>query len=340
MSENSIVVGITHGDVNGIGYEIITKVLMEPGFTDMCTPIVYGSSKVASYHRKLMKHNQEFAFNVIKSPVQAVAQKPNMINITDKEIKIEMGKSTAIAGEMAMLSLDKALEHVLSNQVQVLVTAPVNKYNMQADGAPFTGHTEYLAHACKAEDYLMLMVANTLRVGTVTTHCALSEVPKKLSKELIKKKLRVLNESLKKDFACTSPRIAVLSLNPHAGENGMFGMEEQQIILPAVQEAFEEGIYAFGPFAADALFGSGSYVKYDAVLAMYHDEAMLPFKLLSNGAGVNYTAGLPIVRTSPAHGVAYDIAGSDSASEQSMREAIYMACDIYRNRMRYHAAVE
>lgn len=340
MSENSIVVGIAHGDVNGIGYEIITKVLMEPGFTDMCTPIVYGSSKVASYHRKLMKHNQEFTFNVIKSPMQAAAQKPNMINITDKEIKIEVGKSTAIAGEMALLSLDKAVEHVLDNQIDVLVTAPVNKYNMHADNTSFIGQTEYLAHACKAEDYLMLMVSDTLRIGTVTTHCALNEVPKKLNKELVKRKLCVLNNSLKKDFSCTSPRIAVLSLNPHAGENGMFGVEEQEVILPAVQESFEEGIYAFGPFAADGLFGSGNYVKYDAVLAMYHDEAMLPFKLLAHGGGVNYTAGLPIVRTSPAHGVAYDIAGSDSASEQSMREAIYMACDIYRNRMRYNTPVE
>lgn len=338
MSGNSIVVGITHGDVNGIGYEIITKVLTDPTFLELCTPLVYGSSKVASYHRKMMKHVSEFTFNMVKSPAQALAQKPNMINITDKEIKIEIGRSTEIAGQMSLLALEKAVEHVLNHQIDVLVTAPVNKDNIHAIDASFVGHTEYLAKICNVKDYLMLMIADGLRIGTVTTHCALKDVPQRIDKEIIKRKLKVLNNSLKQDFNCTSPRIAVLSLNPHAGENGMFGKEEQECIIPAVEEMFEEGVYAFGPFASDALFGSGEYVKFDAILAMYHDQAMVPFKILSHGEGVNYTAGLPIVRTSPAHGTAYDIAGTDSASAQSLRNAIYLACDVYRNRLNFSTA--
>lgn len=335
MSGNSVVVGITHGDVNGIGYEIITKVLMDPGFMELCIPLVYGSSKVASYHRKMMKHVPDFTFNMVKAPSQALAQKPNMINITDKEIKIEVGRSTEIAGQMSLLALEKAVDHVLEHQIDVLVTAPVNKDNIHAIDASFVGHTEYLAKKCNAKDYLMLMVTEGLRIGTVTTHCALKDVSQSIGKDIVKRKLTVLNNSLKQDFNCTSPRIAVLSLNPHAGENGLFGKEEQECIIPAVQEAFEEGIYAFGPYASDALFGSGEYVKFDAILAMYHDQAMIPFKLLSHGEGVNYTAGLPIVRTSPAHGTAFDIAGTDSASPQSLRNAIYLACDIYRNRKNY-----
>jgi 4-hydroxythreonine-4-phosphate dehydrogenase len=337
MSDKSILVGITQGDVNGIGYEIITKVLLDNQMMEICTPIVYGSSKVASYHRKLMKNCSDFMFNIIKQPGNASTQKANMINITDSEIKIQIGQSTEIAGRMSLLSLQQATEHVLHGDIDVLVTAPVNKKNMQSDKFHFGGQTEYLAACCKSDNYLMLMVDDTLRIGTVTTHCALSTVSKALNKDLIKGKLAILNESLKKDFACTNPRIAVLSLNPHAGEEGMFGNEEAACIQPAIEEAFAEGIYAFGPYPADGLFGSGNYKKFDAILAMYHDQAMVPFKLLSHEGGVNYTAGLPIVRTSPAHGTAYDIAGKCMATETSMRQAIYLACDIYRNRKNYQA---
>jgi len=334
MVEKPILVGITQGDINGIGYEVITKVLVDTRMLETCTPLVYGNSKVASYHRKTIKNCSDFIFNIVRQPNQAVHHKNNLINVTDGEVKVDIGESTETAGRMSLAALKMATEHILGKQIDVLVTAPINKHNIPADAFSFPGHTEYLAKTCNVSNYLMLMVADDLRIGTVTTHCALSEVPSMLSKDLIMRKLRVLNNSLKNDFVCTSPKIAVLSLNPHAGDNAMFGKEEKDIIIPAIEEAFGHNIYAFGPYSADGFFGSGQYTKFDAVLAMYHDQAMIPFKLLSYGEGVNFTAGLPFVRTSPAHGTAYEIAGKDIASPDSFRKAIYTACDIYRNRKR------
>ena len=333
MSDKPILVGITHGDINSISYEVITKVLMDSRILEVCTPLVYGLSKVASYHRKLIKNCPDFAFNLVRQPNQASVHKNNLLNVAEGEVKIDIGASTDVAGRMSLAALKMATEHALARNINVLVTAPINKHNIHSDAFAFPGHTEYLAKACNTNEYLMLMVSNNLRIGTVTTHCALSNVSQMLSKELILRKLRVLNHSLKTDFVRTSPKIAVLSLNPHAGDGAMFGKEEQNCIIPAVSEAFHKGIYAFGPFAADGFFGSGKYTQFDAVLAMYHDQAMIPFKLLSYGEGVNFTAGLPFVRTSPAHGTAYDIAGKDMASPDSLRNAIYLACDIYRNRM-------
>ena len=334
MADRPILVGITHGDINGIGYEVITKVLVDARMLEVCTPLVYGNSKVASYHRKMIKNCGDFIFNIVRQPNQAVHHKSNLINVTDSEVKVEIGESTELAGKMSLAALKMATEHVLTKNIDVLVTAPINKHNIPADAFAFAGHTEYLAKASNVSNYLMLMIANDLRIGTVTTHCALSAVPSMLSKELIVKKLKVLNKSLKTDFVCTSPKIAVLSLNPHAGDNAMFGKEEKDIIIPAIEEAFKQDVYAFGPFPADGFFGSGQYTKFDAVLAMYHDQAMIPFKLLSCGEGVNFTAGLPFVRTSPAHGTAYEIAGKDIASPDAFRNAIYLACDIYKNRQR------
>jgi len=335
MLDKPIIVGITHGDINGISYEIITKALMDARLWEGCTPLVYGSSKVASYHRKMIKNCSDFTFNIVRNPNQVVANKSNLINITDGEVKVDIGESTEIAGKMSLAALEMATSHVLTKNIDVLVTAPINKHNVYSDAFSFSGHTEYLAKACNTSNYLMLMISDNLRIGTVTTHCSLSEVPAILSKELIIKKMRVLNNSLKNDFMCTAPKIAVLSLNPHAGDNAMFGKEEKDIIIPAVESAFNQGIYAFGPYSADGFFGSRQYAKFDAVLAMYHDQAMIPFKLLSYNEGVNFTAGLPFVRTAPAHGTAYEIAGKDIASPDSLRNAIYLACDIFQNRKRY-----
>ncbi|MBO4402937.1 MAG: 4-hydroxythreonine-4-phosphate dehydrogenase PdxA [Bacteroidales bacterium] len=329
-----ITVGITQGDINGISYELIIKTLLDARMLEVCTPVVYGSSKVLSYHRKLTPHGTEFNYNVIHQVEQAHARKSNILNITDQEIKVDLGEATAVAGQAALEALELASNDLLANKLAAVVTAPVNKRIMQSDQFHFSGHTEYFAEKTNTKDFLMLMVSGKLRIGTVTTHCALKDVSQKLSKNLILNKIKVLNQSLVTDFACTKPRIAVLSLNPHAGEGGLFGNEEEQFIQPAIREAFEQKIYAFGPFPADGFFGSGQYAQYDAVLAMYHDQAMLPFKLLSYGEGVNYTAGLPVIRTSPAHGTAYDIVGKGLAEVDSFRNAIYLACDIYANRHR------
>jgi 4-hydroxythreonine-4-phosphate dehydrogenase len=332
MSEKPIVVGITQGDINGIGYEVITKALIDTRMLEVCTPLVYGSSKVASYHRKLIKNCPDFSFNIVRQPNQASAHKNNLIHVTDGEVKVDIGESTELAGKLSFDALKMATEHVLEKKIDVLVTAPINKNNIRSDAFSFPGHTEYLAKACNTNDYLMLMLADNLRIGTVTTHCALSSVSSLLSKELIVKKLRVLNNSLKNDFLCTDPKIAVLSLNPHAGDNTLFGKEEKEIIIPAIETIFNNRIYAFGPYSADGFFGTGQYTKFDAVLAMYHDQAMIPFKILACDEGVNFTAGLPFVRTAPAHGTAYEIAGKGVASADSFRKAIYVACDIFRNR--------
>ena len=332
MLEKPIVVGITQGDVNGVGYEVITKSLSDARMIEICTPIVYGSSKAASFHRKLIKNSGDFSFRAITQPEQRTTKSPNIINITDAEIKIELGHSTEVAGELAFASLQMATNHVMDGKIDVLVTAPINKQNIQSQSFSFEGHTEYLAKQCNTKEYLMLMIADGLKIGTVTTHCAVSELSQKIRKDLIVSKIKTINTSLKQDFLCTKPKIAVLSLNPHAGENGMFGKEEQEAIIPAIKETFDKGIYVFGPYAADGFFGTGQHTKFDGVLAMYHDQAMIPFKILAYGEGVNYTAGLPFVRTSPAHGTAYEIAGKDMASPDSFRKAIYWACDIYRNR--------
>lgn len=334
MTNKSIVVGITHGDVNSISYEIIMKTLSDNQMMELCCPIVYGSSKVASYYRKIMTKSidQNFRFNIIKQAKQATLKKPNLINITEDEIKIDIGKITPTAGETSRLALEMAVKDVMEENIDVLVTCPINKQNVYSDSFKYSGHTEYFAAATNTRNFVMLMIADAIRIGTITTHCALSEVSKIITKELIIEKLKVLNHSLIYDFGIMKPRIAVLSLNPHAGDDGLFGTEEKNIITPAIQECFDNKIYAFGPFPADGLFGSGEFQKYDAILAMYHDQAMIPFKLLSFDEGVNYTAGLPFIRTSPAHGSAMDIAGKDMASHNSLRNAIYLACDIYTNR--------
>ena len=329
-----IKVGITQGDINGIGYEVIIKSLMEPKVYELFTPIVYGSSKVASYHKKTL-NIPEFNFNLIKKAELANPKRANIINCTEEEIKIDMGKSTQIAGAQSLLALQKAVADLKNKEIDVLVTAPIHKKNIQSPDFKFPGHTEFLAQYFNAQDYLMLMINETLRIGVITGHTALRNVPNLITEELILKKINVLKNSLIKDFGIRKPKIAILGLNPHAGDEGLIGDEEEKIIIPAINKANDRGILVFGPYPADGFFGSLNFRKFDGILAMYHDQGLIPFKALAFDTGINYTAGLPIVRTSPGHGTAYDIAGQDKASPDSIREAMYLACDIYKNRLEY-----
>ncbi len=296
MKDNrKIKVGITQGDINGIGYEVILKALDDPRFVELCTPVIYGSAKIAAYYRK----------GLDIAPVNLV-QVPSADDARDGD---------------------------------VLVTAPINKDTIQSETFTFPGHTEYLeASIGDGDKSLMVLCSDDIRVALVTAHMPLAKVPSAITKEAILEKLRIFNHSLQRDFAIDCPRIAVLSLNPHAGENGLLGTEERDVIIPAIEEAGNEKILAFGPYASDGFFGSEAYEKFDGILAMYHDQGLTPFKALAMDQGVNYTAGLPYVRTSPDHGTGFDIAGKDMASAESMRSAIYMAIDIYRNRLRYDRA--
>ncbi len=332
--EHRIRIGITHGDVNSISYEIIIKTLQDQRLLETYTIIVYGSSKVASYHRKTLNIN-DFNFNLIKKAEMAHARRPNIINIHEEEVKIDLGKSTTIAGQEAYLALEMATEDLVKNNIDVLVTAPINKKNIQSASFAFPGHTEYLAKKFNAEDYLMLMVNKTVRIGVITGHIPLSKVPDAITEDLIIRKIRIMDASLKRDFGIIKPRIAVLSLNPHASDDGLIGDEEGRVILPAIEKAFGQNILAFGPYPSDGFFGSSSFKQFDGILAMYHDQGMIPFKTLSFDDGVNFTAGLPYIRTSPAHGTAYDIAGKNEANPESFRAAVYLACDIFNNQIAF-----
>lgn len=330
--EQKIRVGITQGDVNGIGFEVILKTLSDQELYDNFIPIIYGSPKVAAYHRKAL-NIQNFSLNNIKNASEAHPKRVNIVTCGDDNARVELGKATAESGKAAFDALKLAVEDLKNGELDVLVTAPINKKNIQSEEFSFPGHTEYLEQMAGEGKALMLLVANNLRVGVVAGHVPISEVSSHITRESILDKLRILNTSLKQDFTIRRPRIAVLGLNPHAGDNGLLGKEEQEIISPAIEIANEEGIYAMGPYAADGIFGSEALGKFDAILAMYHDQGLAPFKALAFDNGVNYTAGLPFVRTSPDHGTAYDIAGQDKANPDSFRAAIYLALDVFRNRM-------
>jgi len=334
-----IKLGITHGDVNGIGYEIIIKALADQRFLEFCTPVVYGSSKVASFYKKLLNYN-DFNLNLVKTAEVAIQKRANIVNVNNDEIKIELGESTELAGVLAAQALDMAAEDLKKEQIDVLVTAPINKSNIQSRSFNFPGHTEYLADKFKVSDNLMIMVSNNIRIGVVTGHIPLKDVANKLSVDLIMSKIRIMNQSLIQDFAITKPKIAVLALNPHAGDNGLLGKEEHDIIIPAVKKAMDEKMLVFGPYPADGFFGSENLKNFDGIIAMYHDQGLIPFKLMSFKEGVNFTAGLPIVRTSPAHGTAYEIAGKNEASPESLRQAIYLACDIFKNRIMHQELIK
>jgi len=334
MSKKNILVGISHGDINGIGYEIIIKTLSNPMINDICTPIVYGSPKVAAYHRKAL-NIANFSFNNIKTPAEAHPRKANIISCIDDDVRVELGKPTSHSGEAAVASLERAINDLKNGRIDALVTAPIDKHNVQSEKFRFSGHTEYLTHKAEAAEALMFMIGESMRIGFVTGHVPLKKVSELLNINVIMSKLRLMNDSLIKDFGIRKPKIAVLGLNPHAGDNSLLGNEETDIIIPALKKADEEGILAFGPFAADGFFGAGMFKKYDAILSMYHDQGLTPFKALSFDTGVNYTAGLPFIRTSPAHGTAFNITGIGEASENSFRQAMYLACDIFKNRQLY-----
>lgn len=329
MSDNRIKVGITQGDPNGIGLEVIIKTFIDPQMLDICTPVLFSSQKTFSYHRKAL--NVEMRFNSVRSVEQAAHRQFNIFNVYEEEINIEFGKSTETAGRYALKSIEAACEALEQKKIDVLITAPINKHNIQSESFQFKGHTDYLENRFK-NDALMLMCSDKFRVGVVTGHVPLANVSAIISEEKIIHKIKLLSKSLVEDFGVRKPKIAVLGLNPHAGDGGTIGGEENAVIIPAIAKAKNEGSMVMGPYSADGFFGAGMQHKFDAVLAMYHDQGLVPFKALAFDSGVNFTAGLPIVRTSPDHGVGYDIAGQNKASEESFRSAVYLAGDVFTTR--------
>jgi 4-hydroxythreonine-4-phosphate dehydrogenase len=335
MNKPKLVVGITQGDSNGIGYEVIIKALSDSRILDAFTPVVYGSSKIFGFYRKQIHDIDQMETYVIHSAKDVHLKRINVVNCIPDNFYAEPGQSSPDSAKAAMLSLEAAVKDLKDGYIDVLVTGPINKRAMTAEGFGYTGHTEYLQDAFESDEIAMIMVSEQLKVAVVTGHIPLKEVPAAITKEGILSKLRLMNASLERDFAIPKPKIAVLGLNPHCGDGGLLGDEEQNVILPAVREAQAEGIMAFGPYSPDGFFGLGNYSRFDATLAMYHDQGLAPFKALAFSDGVNYTAGLPVVRTSPDHGTAYDMAGRDEADPRSMMNAIYTAIDIFNNRLAY-----
>lgn len=331
MENRKIRVGITHGDINGVGYEVILKTFSDPTMLELCTPVIYGSPKVAAYHRKAMEIPTNFS--IVNTAEDAQDGRVNVVNCIEEELKVELSKPTPEAGKAALTALEKALADYRAGLFDVLVTAPINKHTIQSDTFHFPGHTEYIEERVgDGQKALMILLKGDFRVALVTGHVPVRDIPGMLTKELIMEKMKIFHQSLKKDFGIDNPRIAVFSLNPHAGDHGLLGTEEEEIIIPAMKEMIAKGVQCFGPYPADGFMGSGNYTHFDGILAMYHDQGLAPFKALAMDEGVNFTAGLPIVRTSPAHGTAYDIAGKGVASEDSFRQAVYVAMDVFRNR--------
>lgn len=330
-----LIVGITQGDGNGISYEVIIKALADERILDMCTPVIYGSSKIFGFYKKQIHNIDQINTNVINSAKDVHQKRVNIVNCLPENVFVEPGQPTPESAKSAMTALERAVEDIKAGDIDVLVTAPINKRAMVGEGFGYTGHTEYLEKQFGVDEVAMIMVSERLKVGVVTGHISLKDVPANITTEKILSKIRLMSRSLQRDFGVNAPKIAVLGLNPHCGDGGLLGDEEQQIILPAVKAANEEGIMAFGPYSPDGFFGLGNYQKFDAVLAMYHDQGLTPFKALAFEEGVNYTAGLPIIRTSPDHGTAYEMAGRDMADPRSMKSAIYAAIDIFNNRLAY-----
>ena len=336
----SIKVGITHGDINGISYEVVMKALSDERITELCTPVLFSTAKLASYFRKTSTA-EGFEYHLIPDASSAKEGKINLVNVSDEEFKVEPGKVTAESGRAAFLSLHAATEALKAGDIDILVTAPINKDAMQSDEFRFPGHTEYLESELGEEGdrALMILFNDVMRVALVTVHVPLSEVASRITKDAVLGKIRAFAGSLRQDFGIDGPKIAVLALNPHAGDGGLLGTEEKEFISPAVEEAFAEGIFAFGPYAADGFFGHSKEIEFDGILAMYHDQGLIPLKSSSEDKGVNFTACLPYVRTSPDHGTGYDIAGLGKASPSSLLEAIFRGIDIYRARKRHQRSV-
>ena len=330
-------VGITQGDINGIGYEIIFKAFSNPEMFEICTPVVYGSPKLAAYHRKAL--NMDISYNAVESVDEICDGKLNIINCNSDDVLIELGTATKDGGTAAYQALERAVKDYQEVVFDILVTCPINKNSIQNEEFNFPGHTEYLQERLgNGDKSLMILCSGSLRFAIATSHLALRDVPEAITPELLEEKLMIFNRSLKEDFNIDAPKIAVFSLNPHAGDKGLLGKEEIEIIKPTIEKMSREGILCYGPFGADGFMGSGKYSSFDGILAMYHDQGLTPMKLLAMSDGVNFTAGLEAVRTSPAHGVAYDIAGQGCADENSFHQAIYAAIDIFRNRSRYNYA--
>lgn len=334
MANDLIKVGITIGDINAIGLEVIIKTLSDSQIYTNSIPIIYGSSKSVSFHKKAA-NRPEFNYLAVKNADEAKPKKVNVINCWTEEINIVLGEKNANGGKYALLSLEAAMADLKAGKIDVLVTAPINKDCVKEAGFQFAGHTEYLAHAEEAEDVLMFMIAGDLRVGVVTGHVPLKDVAALITPEAVEKKLRMMVKSLKEDFLIPKPRIAVLGLNPHAGDRGTIGSEEMDIINPVITKLRDEGELIYGSYSADGFFGSSNVKIFDGILSMYHDQGLTGFKSISFDEGVNFTAGLSIVRTSPDHGTAYDLAGKDKASPRSFRNAYYLACDVYKRRKQY-----
>ena len=339
MINNKLTVGITQGDGNGIGYEVIIKALADARILDGFTPVIYGSSKIFGFYRKQIHNLEQLDTYVINSAKDAKAKKINILNCLPDNVYVEPGQATPDSAKSAITALERAVADLKSGDIDVLVTGPINKRAMTNAGFGFTGHTEYLKQEFGVKDVAMFMISSQLKIGVVTGHIPLKNVPSSITAEKILTKLRLMNASLKRDFGIAYPKIAVLGLNPHCGDDGLLGDEEETIIAPAVKAANDEGIMAFGPYSPDGFFGLGNYSKFDAVLAMYHDQGLIPFKALAFENGVNYTAGLPIVRTSPDHGTAYEMAGRDEADPRSMMASIFAAIDVFNKRRAYDELV-
>lgn len=332
-------VGITQGDTNGVGYELIYKTFVSNEMFEICTPIVYGHIKAAAYHKKAL--GSPISVHIINEAEEATPERLNLVNLSNDDVNITFGEQDAEAGLAAFASLERATADLKSGKIDVLVTAPICKAAIQSEQFPFPGHTEYLANCLGEEgesEPQMIMVSDLMRVALLTSHVSLTEISYLVTKENIELRAQQLHHTLRRDFGLSAPRIAILSLNPHAGEDGMLGHEERDIIEPSINSLLDAGVPCFGPYAADGFFGAGLYRHFDGILAMYHDQGLVPFKALAMDSGVNYTAGLPFVRTSPDHGTAFDIAGKGEADETSFRAAIYAAIDIYRRRERFDEA--
>ncbi len=333
----NIIVGISIGDLNGIGPEIVLKTFEDNRMFDFCTPVIFANTKIVSFIKKTL----EIEVNIqgIDKLDQIVPGRLNVLNVWKEGVNLDFGKADENVGRYAVKSFVAATKALKEGLVDVLVTAPINKYNIQSDEFKFPGHTDYLNQEIEG-NALMLMVSGGLRIGLLTDHVPVNKITKYLTPELLESKIRTIHQSLIRDFGIAKPKIAVLGLNPHSGDNGVIGKEEQEIIRPKIEELFNSGIMAFGPYSSDSFFGSNQYEKFDAILAMYHDQGLIPFKTLSFGNGVNYTAGLEKIRTSPDHGTAYEIAGKGLASYNSFREAVYLAIDVFHKRNEYQELIQ
>ncbi len=324
-------IGITLGDINGVGPEVVIKALSDSRMLNLITPIIYGSARTLTFYKKLL-NIEEFNYSQVRTKGQFAARQLNVVSCWDDNLEINPGKASKETGKASLAALKQASEELKEGLIDALVTAPIDKHSIHSEEFPFKGHTEFLTEYFGAPHSVMFMVSDAIKIGLVTEHVAVKDITTHVTKERIETKLNIMHQSLRKDFGINKPRIAVLGLNPHAGDNGLIGEEDEQIIKPVVLEQRNKGKLIFGPFPADGFFATGSHTKYDAVLAMYHDQGLIPFKSIAFEEGVNFTAGLSIIRTSPDHGTGYGIAGKNQANESSMREAIYRACDIYKLR--------